>query len=142
VTPAPRLALDHIAVAVGDLAGALEALGKVLPVPPSPVEELPSEALRLSFLEIGGVRLELMEPTGPASAVARSLEKGRSGLHHICFRIEEASIDEWCEELRRRGVEVIGAGPRPGAGGSRVFFVHPRSAAGILIEFSQGGGIS
>jgi methylmalonyl-CoA/ethylmalonyl-CoA epimerase len=139
MSAAPRISLDHIAIAVPSLEEALEAFRRLLPAAATPPEEVPSEQVRLSLLSVGGARIEVLEPTSKESPVGRFLSGGRRGVHHLSFRIDGVEIDEWFEELKRRGVEVLGAGPTPGGAGARVFFVHPRSTGGVLIEFSQAG---
>ncbi|MBI4583040.1 MAG: methylmalonyl-CoA epimerase [Planctomycetes bacterium] len=136
-TPPIRLSLDHIALAVKDLTGTLEQLAKVFTAPPAPAEEVPEEGVRLAFVDAGGTRLEVLESVRPDSAIARFLERRPPGLHHLSFEVEGLPIEEWYEELRRRGARVLGDGPRRGAGGKLVFFVHPDSTGGILVEFSQ-----
>jgi len=132
-----RITLDHIAIAVPRLEEAMGAWERVFPASASPPEEVPTEKVRLSFLKIGWTSIELLSATAPDSPVARFLEGGRSGVHHLSFRVEGMDLREWCEELKRRGVEVLGKGPRPGAEGRQVFFIHPRFTAGLLVEFSQ-----
>jgi methylmalonyl-CoA/ethylmalonyl-CoA epimerase len=95
---------------------------------------VPTEKVRAAFLPVGESRLELLEPTDPASAIARFLQK-RSGLHHVCVLVED--IEQALAELEAAGAELIDQRPRPGADGSRVAFVHPRSAAGVLLELKQ-----
>ncbi len=132
-----RLTLDHIALAVKDLPGALDQLAKIFTAPPTASEVVPEEGVRLAFLDAGGTRLEVLESTRPDSAIARFLEQRPPGLHHLSFEVEGLPIEAWYEDLRRRGVRVLGDGPRRGAGGKLVFFVHPDSTGGILVEFSQ-----
>lgn len=129
------LKIDHLGIAVPSLAEAVkayEALGFTVQAS----EEVPSEKVRVAFLPLGESRLELLEPTEPGSVIARFLEK-RSGLHHVCVLV--ADIDAALAELRARGIPLIDSKPRPGAGGSRVAFVHPRSAAGVLLELKEQG---
>jgi len=83
---------------------------------------------------VGESHLELLEPTDPSSVIARFLEK-RSGLHHVCVLVED--IDAALAELKARGVPVLDETPRVGAGGCRVAFVHPRGAAGVLLELKE-----
>jgi len=75
-----------------------------------------------------------LEPTDPASVIARFLEK-RSGLHHVCVVVED--LDAALAELKRRGVRLIDPTPRLGAGGCRVAFVHPKAAGGVLMELKE-----
>jgi methylmalonyl-CoA/ethylmalonyl-CoA epimerase len=134
---APRLRVDHIGIAVKDIAAARERFARILGVAPSEIEEVPSEGVRVSFFDLGGCRIELLEGTGPESPVGKFLEKGRTGVHHVSIRLEEGGIDRFREDLAARGVPVIGEAPRPGSAGSRILFVHPGAADGVLLEFSE-----
>ncbi len=127
------LKIDHLGIAVPSLAEAIkayEALGFTV----QSTEEVPTEKARVAFLPVGESRLELLEPTEAGSVIARFLEK-RSGLHHVCVLVED--IEAALADLRARGVALIDEKPRPGAGGSRVAFVHPRSAGGVLLELKE-----
>jgi methylmalonyl-CoA epimerase len=127
------LKIDHLGIAVPDLAGAIaayEALGFRVEA----THEVPTEKVRAAFLPVGEARLELLEPTDPTSTVARFLEK-RSGLHHVCVLVDD--IEAALASLKRAGIALIDAAPRPGAGGSRVAFVHPRAAGGVLLELKE-----
>jgi methylmalonyl-CoA/ethylmalonyl-CoA epimerase len=138
-----RLRLDHVGIAVPDLEEARERYRRLLGVEPSPVEEVPGEKVRLSFFDLGGCRLELLEGTGPESPIRKFLDSGRTGVHHLSVNVEGGDIGRLLSEIEGRGVEALAAAGgerlRPGAGGSRIFFVHPRAAAGVLIEFRQEG---
>ena len=127
------LKIDHLGIAVKDLAEAVksyEALGFAVDA----THEVPTERVRTAFLPAGESHLELLEPTDPTSVIARFLEK-RSGLHHVCVLVED--IDAALAELKARGVPVLDETPRIGAGGCRVAFVHPRGAAGVLLELKE-----
>ena len=125
--------IDHLGIAVKDLAEAVrayEALGFAVEAR----HDVPTEKVRAAFLPVGESHLELLEPTDPSSVIARFLEK-RSGLHHVCVLVED--IDGALAELKARGVPVLDETPRVGAGGCRVAFVHPRGAAGVLLELKE-----
>ena len=127
------LKIDHLGIAVKDLAEAVksyEALGFAVDA----THDVPTERVRTAFLPAGESHLELLEPTDPSSVIARFLEK-RSGLHHVCVLVED--IDAALAELKARGVPVLDETPRIGAGGCRVAFVHPRGAAGVLLELKE-----
>ena len=127
------LKIDHLGIAVKDLAEAVQAyesLGFVVEAR----HEVPTEKVRTAFLPVGESQLELLEPTDPSSVIARFLEK-RSGLHHVFVLVED--IDAALAELKARGVPVLDEAPRVGAGGCRVAFVHPRGAAGVLLELKE-----
>jgi len=127
------LKIDHLGIAVKDLGEAVksyEALGFAVDA----THDVPTENVRTAFLPAGESHLELLEPTDPSSVIARFLEK-RSGLHHVCVLVED--IDAALAELKARGVPVLDETPRIGAGGCRVAFVHPRGAAGVLLELKE-----
>ncbi|HZT77038.1 MAG TPA: methylmalonyl-CoA epimerase [Vicinamibacterales bacterium] len=127
--------LDHIGIAVKDLPAALafyrDALGLEIEAP----EEVASQHVRAHFIPVGGPKLELLEPTAPESAIAKSIEKRGPGLHHITLRVDD--IGAALDQLKARGVRLVDDRPRPGAEGALVAFVHPSSAAGVLVELKQ-----
>lgn len=127
------LKIDHLGIAVPSLAEAVKAY-EALGFSVEATEEVPTEKVRVAFLPVGESRLELLEPTEAGSVIARFLEK-RSGLHHVCVLVED--VDAALVELRAKGVPLIDQAPRPGAGGSRVAFVHPRAAGGMLLELKE-----
>jgi methylmalonyl-CoA/ethylmalonyl-CoA epimerase len=127
------LKIDHLGIAVRDLEKAVRTY-RTLGFEVESVHEVPTEKVRAAFLPVGESRLELLEPTEPGSVLARFLEK-RSGLHHVCLLVED--IEASLAELKAAGVALIDERPRPGAGGSRVAFVHPRAADGVLLELKQ-----
>ncbi len=125
--------IDHLGIAVKDLAAAVQAY-EALGFAVEARHDVPTERVRAAFLPVGESHLELLEPTDPSSVIARFLEK-RSGLHHVCVLVED--IDAALAELKARGVPVLDETPRVGAGGCRVAFVHPRGAAGVLLELKE-----
>jgi methylmalonyl-CoA epimerase len=136
-TPPIQIRLDHIGIATAGLADTLAAIDKVFERPHSPPEEVAAEGVRLAFIDFNGPKLEFLESAREDSVIARFLERHRPGVHHLSFEISGVDIDQWYQILKSRGVEVLGNGPKPGAGGKRIFFIHPRSTGGVLIEFSQ-----
>ncbi|HWW93987.1 MAG TPA: methylmalonyl-CoA epimerase [Vicinamibacteria bacterium] len=127
------LKIDHLGIAVPSLAEATkawEALGFTL----ASTHEVPTERVRAAFLPVGDSRLELLEPTDPASVIARFLEK-RGGLHHVCVLVDD--LEAALAELKARKVRLIDEAPRAGAEGCRVAFVHPQAAGGVLLELKQ-----
>jgi methylmalonyl-CoA/ethylmalonyl-CoA epimerase len=128
-----HLKIDHLGIAVPDLDEAVrvyEALGFEIEAR----HDVPSERVRTAFLPVGESHVELLEPTDPSSPIAKFLET-RKGLHHVCVQVDD--IHAALRELRERGVQVLDETPRMGAGGCLVAFVHPRSAAGLLLELKQ-----
>jgi methylmalonyl-CoA/ethylmalonyl-CoA epimerase len=130
-----KATLDHIGIAVGDINGSLgffrDALGLGVDAP----EDVPSQAVRVTFLPAGEASIELLEPTAADSAVARYLSRRGAGMHHVAFRVDD--IRAALAELKARGVRLIDETPRPGAHGSLVAFIHPSAAGGVLVELKQ-----
>jgi len=133
-----KATLDHIGIAVGNLAEALafyqDALGLEVEAP----EEVPSQRVRAHFVPVGEATLELLEPTSPDSPIARFMEKRGPGVHHITLRVDD--IHAALARLAARGVRLIDAQPRPGAEGALIAFVHPASTNGVLVELKQAAG--
>src|SRR5215212_10718721 len=123
--------LDHIGIAVKSLDAAkiYEALGLEI----EHVEVVETQGVKTAFLSVGDSSLELLEPTGPDSPVAKFIEKRGEGIHHICLRVD--NIEEHLERLKAEGFRLIDEAPVPGAHGCRVAFLHPGN--GVLIELSE-----
>ena len=125
--------LDHIGIAVRSLDAATiyQALGLSV----EHVETVESQGVRTAFLSVGDSNLELLEPTGPDSTVAKFIEKRGEGIHHICFRVDD--LEEHLARLKKKGFRLINEAPVPGAHGCRVAFLHPSAGNGVLIELSE-----
>jgi methylmalonyl-CoA/ethylmalonyl-CoA epimerase len=125
--------LDHIGIAVRSLDAAkiYQDLGLTV----DHVETVAAQGVRTAFLSAGDANLELLEPTGPDSTVAKFIEKRGEGIHHICLRVE--NIEEHLARLKAAGYRLINEAPVPGAHGCRVAFLHPSAGNGVLIELSE-----
>jgi methylmalonyl-CoA/ethylmalonyl-CoA epimerase len=128
--------LDHIGIAVRalDATKIYEDLGLSV----EHVEVVATQRVKTAFLPVGDSRLELLEPTGPDSPIAKFIEKRGEGIHHLCFLV--ADIDAELEKLKAKGYRLVNETPVPGAHGCRVAFLHPSAGSGVLIELSQPGG--
>jgi methylmalonyl-CoA epimerase len=130
-----RAVLDHVGIAVKDLAAALafyrDALGLEVEAP----EEVASQRVRAHFLPVGDAKLELLEATAPDSPIAKFTDKRGPGLHHITLRVDD--IHAALAQLKARDARLIDERPRPGAEQSLVAFIHPASAHGVLVELKQ-----
>ena len=125
--------IDHLGIAVKSLeegVRAWEALGFAVEAR----HDVPTEKVKTAFLPVGESHLELLEPSDPSSVIAKFLEK-RSGLHHVCVVVDD--IEAALAALKARGVALLDQTPRVGAGGCRVAFIHPKAAAGVLLELKQ-----
>ncbi len=127
--------LDHVGIAVADLAEALafyrDALGLDVEAP----EEVASQRVRAHFVPAGPAALELLETTAPDSAIAKYLSRRGPGLHHITLRVDD--IHAALDHLKRQNVRLVDEQPRPGAEGALVAFIHPAAAHGVLVELKQ-----
>lgn len=128
------LRIDHLGIAVASIDRAL-AIYRDLGLTEAHREDVPSQKVIAAFLPAGESRLELLEPTGPDSPIAKFLEKKGPGIHHICFAVDD--IEAALAHLKERGYRLIHETPVAGAGGRRVAFLHPAAANGILIELSS-----
>src|SRR5947208_6468703 len=127
--------LDHIGIAVKDVAAALAFYRDALGLEIEPPEEVASQHVRAHFVPVGESKLELLEPTAPESAIARYMDKRGPGLHHITLRVED--IGAAIAQLKARGARLVDEAPRPGAEGSLIAFIHPAATHGVLIELKQ-----
>jgi len=127
----PRL--DHIGIAVRSLEAAkiYEAMGLTI----DHVETVTTQSVKTAFLSVGDSNLELLEPTGPESPIAKFIEKRGEGIHHLCFRVDD--LEEHLARLQAQGFRLINETPVPGAHGCRVAFLHPSAGNGVLIELSE-----
>jgi methylmalonyl-CoA/ethylmalonyl-CoA epimerase len=130
-----KATLDHVGIAVKDLAGALRFYADALGLAVEGTEEVPSQNVRAHFIRVGEARLELLEATAPDSPIARYVEKHGAGIHHITLRVDD--LDGALAALKAKGIRLIDEEPRPGAGGSRIAFVHPVGTHGVLVELKQ-----
>ncbi|MGI0052916.1 MAG: methylmalonyl-CoA epimerase [Thermoplasmata archaeon] len=129
--------IDHLGIAVADLAAALPRWERSLGGAASPPEVVTSQKVRVAFLEVGETHLEFLEPTDPTSGLFRFLAQRGEGMHHLAFRVR--SVDQKLAELAQEGVRLIDTVSRPGARGRRVGFVHPSGFGGTLVEFVETG---
>lgn len=127
--------IHHVAVVVEDIEKSLlfwrDALGMTL----SQVKNMPEQSARIAFLPAGEAEVELVQPVGSDSGLARYLDKKGPGMHHICVQVE--GIESLLQELRNRGVRLINATALSGEDGKRYAFVHPESTGGVLVELYE-----
>jgi methylmalonyl-CoA/ethylmalonyl-CoA epimerase len=131
--PASGMPLDHIGIAVADAAPFVSLFAKLVGLTTGEPEVVGPHRLR--FVDAGGAMLELVEAAVPDAPVAKFLATRGEALHHLCFRVPD--IEAAIAALSRDGVRFIDERPRTGAHGSRIAFIHPSSAGGLLIELKQ-----
>jgi methylmalonyl-CoA epimerase len=127
--------IDHIGIAVDSLRPALERWGSIVGVGATMPQEVPSQKVRVAFVDVAGTHLEFLEPTEPESPVGRFLRRRGEGMHHLAF--QTPSVDASLSALVARGLRVIDTTGRPGARGRRVGFAHPSAFHGVLVEFVE-----
>jgi len=129
--------INHIAIAVPDIAAASKAYRETLGAPVSQPQALPEHGVTVVFVELPNSKVELLEPLGEASPIASFLAKNPDGgMHHICYEV--ADILAARDQLVSSGARVLGNGePKIGAHGKPVLFLHPKDFFGTLIELEQ-----
>jgi methylmalonyl-CoA/ethylmalonyl-CoA epimerase len=131
----PVKAINHVGIAVRSIEAQRSFYEGVLGAVFEGIEEVVDQKVRVGFLRIGDVRIELLEPTEPTSTVAAFLEKRGEGLHHVAFTV--AKIEDRIAELKQAGVRMIDDVPRSGAHHVRIAFLHPKSSLGVLTELCE-----
>ncbi len=127
--------INHIGIAVRDIEEAARFYTEHLGLELGGVEEVPDQKVKVAFLPIGEVRLELVQPTSPESPVAKFLEKNGPGFHHIAYQVEDVAAE--VERLKAEGVRMVDQTPRSGAHNTKIAFVHPKASGGVLTELVQ-----
>lgn len=127
--------VEHIGIAVRNLSAAEDLYSTLLNALPYKREAVESEQVVTSFFKVNQTKIELLEASGPDSAIARFIEKKGEGIHHIAFEVEDIIAE--MERLRDAGFVLLNETPKRGADNKLVCFVHPKSANGVLIELCQ-----
>ena len=123
----------HVGIAVTSITEALPFYRDVLGLAPGHPET--TDGARIVSLHFGPVDVELLEPSDPASPIAKFLAKRGPGIHHVCYRVPD--LDAALERCKTAGYRLIDEKPRRGAGGRRIAFLHPKSTNGILLELTE-----
>ncbi|HXF53250.1 MAG TPA: methylmalonyl-CoA epimerase [Hyphomicrobiaceae bacterium] len=129
--------LNHVAVAVKDLKAAASLYGATLGAHVSDPVPQPEHGVTVVFITLPNTKIELLEPLGPDSPIAKFLERHPDGgIHHLCYEVDDIGAAR--DRLARLGARVLGDGkPRIGAHGKPVLFLHPKDFCGTLIELEQ-----
>jgi methylmalonyl-CoA/ethylmalonyl-CoA epimerase len=129
--------LNHVAIAVRDIRAASAVYRDTLGAEVSAPEPLPEHGVTVVFITLPNTKIELLEPLGPDSPIARFLEKNpEGGMHHLCYEVEDIRAAR--DRLVDRGARVLGDGePKIGAHGKPVLFLHPKDFSGTLVELEQ-----
>ncbi len=127
--------IEHIGIAVKDLAEAEEKWAKLLNTLSYKRELVESEGVITSFFKVGETKIELLAPTTANSPIQKFLDKRGEGIHHIAFAVD--NIEAKMKELANQGFTLINETPKKGADRKKVAFLHPKSTGGILVELCQ-----
>jgi methylmalonyl-CoA epimerase len=130
-----RLTLDHIGVAVADLAAAEQLYTTTLGGRVVAREALAADGVSVVFVAVNGALIELLTPSGAAGPLVRFLAARGEGLHHLAFEVGD--LDAAVREAAAEGLRLVDARPRRGTRGRMIAFLHPSAARGVLIELVQ-----
>ncbi|MFL0460022.1 methylmalonyl-CoA epimerase [Kytococcus sedentarius] len=128
-------AIDHVGLAVSDLDAAIAFHRDVLGMELAHTEENPEQGVREAMMRIGDSHIQLLAPLMPDSTIAKFLDSKGPGMQQVAYRV--ADIDAVSTTLRDRGLRLLYDEPRRGTSNSRVNFIHPKDAGGVLVELVE-----
>jgi methylmalonyl-CoA/ethylmalonyl-CoA epimerase len=129
--------LNHVAIAVKDIAAAARVYRETLGAQVSAPEAVAEHGVTVVFITLPNTKIELLEPLGTDSPIAKFLERNPDGgIHHVCYEVDDIAAAR--DQLMRSGARVLGSGePKIGAHGKPVLFLHPKDFNGTLVELEQ-----
>lgn len=129
--------LNHVAIAVRNLAAATAIYEKTLGASVSPPLAQPEHGVTVVFITLPNTKIELLEPLGEGSPIAKFLDRNADGgIHHVCYEVDDILAAR--DRLKADGARVLGDGtPKIGAHGKPVLFLHPKDFCGTLVELEQ-----
>ncbi len=141
LSPVGLLRIDHVGVAVGDLDAAIEFYSRAFGMRCVHLETNEEQGVREAMMAVGpdssGGCVQLLAPLTPESTIAKFLERSGPGVQQVAYTV--ADIDLACAALKQRGLRLLYDAPKRGTAGSRINFVHPKDAGGVLVELVQPG---
>ncbi len=127
--------IEHIGIAVKDINSSNDLFKKLFGKENYKMEVVESEGVSTSFFMLGETKIELLEAKTETSAIAKFIEKKGEGIHHIAYEVDD--IFEEMKRLESEGFEVLNKEPKKGADNKLIFFLHPKSTNGVLVELCQ-----
>lgn len=127
--------IDHIGIAVKNLAEQISFYQNILGLTCSEPEEVAQQQVRLVMIPVGDTRIELLEPTSPDSPVAKFISRRGEGIHHIAYRVEDLAGN--LKRLTEHKIRLIDEEPQIGNDGYQIAFLHPKSTFGVLTELCE-----
>ncbi|HSQ35966.1 MAG TPA: methylmalonyl-CoA epimerase [Candidatus Binatia bacterium] len=129
--------IDHIAIAVKNLAEEIVRYRDVLGLEYLGSETVAEQKVNVAFFKINDVFIELLEPASSDSPISAFIEKKGGGLHHLALTVDDIRLS--IKQLQEKNVQMLNSEPRPGAHHSQIAFIHPKSFSGVLFELKQQG---
>lgn len=126
--------INHIGIAVKDIEAAIDFYKK-LGLELEAIEVVESQKVKVAFIPIGEVRIELLEATSNNSPIAKFIEKKGEGIHHLVFGTD--NLQDRLDEIKTKGIRLIDEIPRKGAHNANIAFLHPKSTCGVLVELCE-----
>jgi methylmalonyl-CoA/ethylmalonyl-CoA epimerase len=133
------LRIDHIGIAVRNMADSNELFRKLLGEAHYKVETVETEKVATSFFNIGESKIELLEASDPESPIAKFIEKRGEGIHHIAFAVNDIRAE--VERLEKEGFTALNREPKRGADNKLVVFLHPKTSNSVLVELCQDADV-
>ena len=132
--------LSHVSIVVPDLAAAIAKLQQLYGLDAGEMKVNDEQGVRMTYIDLGNARIELMEPSRPDSPIAKFLERNpKGGIHHFCLGVD--SVAQTTKDLAAAGAQVLGAGKvQLNVHGERIAFIHPQDFLGALIELEESSG--
>ena len=127
--------IEHLGIAVKSLDESIPYWENVLGLKCYAIEEVADQKVRTAFFKLGQTKIELLEPTSPESTIAKFIDTRGPGLQQLAYRTSD--IEALSERLRADGVRLLYEAPRRGTADSRINFIHPKDAGGVLIELVE-----
>lgn len=127
--------IEHIGIAVKNLNNSNDLFKKLFGKSHYKVEAVESEGVSTSFFMLGETKIELLEATNTDSAIAKFIEKKGEGIHHVAYEVDDIYAE--MERLKSEGFDVLNKEPKEGADNKLIFFLHPKSTNGVLVELCQ-----
>tara|TARA_B100001758_G_C18384892_1_gene599464 strand:- start:790 stop:1200 length:411 start_codon:yes stop_codon:yes gene_type:complete len=129
------IGIEHIGIAVNDLDTTSSFWERALRLPHTHTEDVESEGVRTKIFDTGKGKIELLKSINNNSPIRKFLEKRGPGIHHVCLQVE--NINTAINELKDLNIKVLSEEPKVGAEGYKIFFVHPKSTGGVLVELAE-----
>ena len=129
------IGIEHIGIAVNDLDTTSSFWERVLGLPHTHTEDVEAEGVRTKIFDTGKGKIELLKSINNNSPIRKFLKKRGPGIHHVCLQVE--SINTAIKELKDLNIQVLSENPKIGAEGYKIFFIHPKSTGGVLVELAE-----